>query len=242
MLIIFFGFQKLPLVEKSKLSFDFFKVKRVVCFEEEFPCQPERLKIFEQVYDKNIFLLKSSELSEEIKETDPEIGKLEITKQLPGTLKIKIIKRTPVVCLTSNKENYFLSDVNGVIFRGPLIENENLKNLPLIIFAPEALEFKKGLNLSNYGSFQKALQLQELLKQFFINFTELKIENEGDLTLTLTDEVVATFSAKKDLKTQVASLQLISKQSKIEGSFFQTEEGKFIHGIDLRFEKPVIKF
>ena len=235
LVILFFGFQKLFLANlASKLNFDFFKIKRVVCFEEEFPCQSERLSIFEQVYNENIFLFGSLELSKKTKEANPEIEKLEITKLLPGTLRIKIIKRRPAVYLTSNKKEYFLSDANGVIFQGPLTENDFFKNLPLIIFAPESLKLELGLDLKNYESFKKALHLQETLKGFFINFLEIKIENEGDLTLSLNNGITATFSAKKNLKRQVASLQLILKQSKIEE--------KFIYEIDLRFEKPVIKF
>lgn len=215
------------------LSFSLFKVKRIICFEEGFPCQQERLKIFEDFYDKNIFSLKTSSLSHQVIQKRPEILKLEVKKQLPDTLKIKVIKREPVVYLTADQEKFFLSDVNGVIFQGPL-KDTNSYRLPLIIFPTGSVDFRMGLSLENYQSFKEALKLQQLLKEFFINFDRLKIENEEDLSLSLPDGIVVTFSAKKELKPQVASLQLILKQSKMEGN-------KIIKKIDLRFEKPVIK-
>lgn len=221
---------------------DFFKVKRVICLEEGFPCRPERLEAFEVFYDKNIFFLKTSTLSEKVKKETPEILKLEVHKQLPDTLKITLQKRLPWVYLTVDGKKFFVSDAEGVVLEGPLEEKGGFGSLPLISLPPGLLELKVGLELVNYEALQKALLLQELLKEFFIDFEELKVEEGGDLSLFLSEGVTATFSTKKELKPQVASLQLILKQSKMEEPFLQNEKGKIIKEIDLRFEKPVIKF
>ena len=70
----------------------------------------------------------------------------------------------------------------------------------------------------------------ELKKQ---NVTAKTIEQNDDLiTVTLTTNQVLLLSKKRDIKRDLASLQLIMRQL--------TMEGKRFTRLDLRFDKPVI--
>lgn len=237
---------------KQPLNFGFL-VKKIICEEisdsgEVFPCKSERKQLFEQFYDKNIFFLKSTEVAQIAQEFDHEIQQVEVKKKLPQTLIVRISQRQGAICLSVDEKEFFLIDETGVIVEGP-IKARKCYNLLLIIL-PNIWEPKVGLRFSNYPALQNALLLAKILQDFFINFEKIIIEEEGDLKLVLSDRTLAFFSGEKDLKAQVASLQLILKQAKMKapflqnekGPFLQNEEDKIIKQIDLRFEKPVLKF
>lgn len=226
----------LPRLRSSLSSNQWFfcsKIKNIDCLDENFPCKQEILNIFEQFYDKDLLFLKNSALIDKAKKENPEILKLEINKIYPSTLKVQVTKRKPFAYLTIDQNNYFLVDINGVVYTNQ--EKKEKKSLEfLLVIMPENFSLTKGLSLENYKPFKKAIDLQTRLKEYLLSFEKIEIKNDGDLRLFLPKEIIAEFSTRKDLKVQVASLQLILKQSKIEE--------KVISSIDLRFDKPVIKF
>ena len=72
------------------------------------------------------------------------------------------------------------------------------------------------------------------MKDNYVLLEKLVVAPEERITLLLTEGVIASLSAKKEIYSQVDSLQFILRQSKIEG-----ELPRFI---DLRFDKPVVKY
>ena len=73
--------------------------------------------------------------------------------------------------------------------------------------------------------------IEKQLKAKHIPFNSVKAEDDKYI-ITLQDDAKVTFSAKKDIMTQISSLQFILSRL--------TMEGKLFSQLDLRFEKPVI--
>ncbi len=117
----------------------------------------------------------------------------------------------------------FLSDDSGVLFA--IFAGESLPRL----YMPEQ-SVKLGQRL-NEGLFWKISTVFEGLKKSEVSFSEALIFNEE---LLIINPSKIAFSLKKDLSKQLISLQLILQKSKIDSSM--------IESIDLRFDKPVVKF
>lgn len=126
-------------------------------------------------------------------------------------------------------------------------ERQNNKRkfiLPLILisFLVSLLlvKFVKGLNLELFLPVRRIInpsvepteeeKLRRLFGQFGLKLDGLTL-GENEHVATLSGNTTVLFSSKKNLKSQVASLQFIISRSKIEG--------KIPSKIDLRFEKPV---
>jgi len=80
---------------------------------------------------------------------------------------------------------------------------------------------------------EKQQKTKDLLTKYGISFTGISFHSESFI-ITLKDGEEITFSAKKDIKQQITSLQLIMKHFTIEGKLFKR--------IDFRFENPVVTF
>jgi len=76
--------------------------------------------------------------------------------------------------------------------------------------------------------------LEKLLDQDGILITNINTEADGSLRLHLKDGGEVILSSKKDLRSQISSLQLILSRLTIEG--------KKLKVLDFRFNRPVISF
>lgn len=83
------------------------------------------------------------------------------------------------------------------------------------------------------GAFSQEEKFKEKLRQYGFEVKEA-IFGEDHVQITLGDKTIIFFSLKRDLTSQVASLQFVLSRNKIEGRKPSI--------IDLRFEKPVLKF
>lgn len=77
-------------------------------------------------------------------------------------------------------------------------------------------------------------ELKTLLGKSNIAFSEVKSSTGSSILVTLKDGGDVLFSAKKSLREQVSSLQLILSRLTIEGKRFKS--------LDLRFEKPSVVY
>lgn len=204
----------------------FFKIKEIDCQSQDFPCDLETVSLFNEAKDKNIFLLKTKSLAKKIEKNQPRFKRVEIVKRLPSTLLIRIFPRVGFALLESMEGRKIVVDEEGY----GLNNFEEFLDLPKIRvnYIPSI-----GEKVSQ-ETILKALRLTAYLQKSFISFRELNASQDSDLTLYLFKDLVATFSAQKDLSGQVDSLQYILRHSRMEDSKVQA--------IDLRFQKPVLKF
>lgn len=76
--------------------------------------------------------------------------------------------------------------------------------------------------------------LEKLLLKANVHFAKIQVATDSSILIYLKDGQVVNLSERKNLESQISSLQLILSRLTIEGKKF-----KFL---DLRFEKPVIVF
>ena len=195
-----------------------------------------------KVFNQSIFSLDSKILEQNLKSQHLCIKSASFTKKIPDSLEITIqarqakIKLVPIslkeATISSSLENIatpsakdftniFLADEEGKVFA-----KDSRTDLPTIFI------YKRDVQLGeNLGSLAiNALKVLENLKKLNLEF----------ITATLVDEflVVDTipkviFTLSKDIDIQLASLQLILQQAKIDESRLEF--------IDLRFDKPIVR-
>ena len=85
------------------------------------------------VYNKNIFLIKGSDIEGSLKEID-FLKKIEVKKKYPNTVIIKIFETRPVAILFKNKVKYLLDSSSNLI---SLEDDKKFNQLPSV-FGKEA--------------------------------------------------------------------------------------------------------
>ncbi len=83
------------------------------------------------------------------------------------------------------------------------------------------------------GKYKENIKLEEELSKANVLFITTTALNDSSFLVVLTDKEEVIFSSKKDLQSQIASLQLITKRLTIEGKRFKR--------LDFRYDKPVIE-
>lgn len=119
----------------------------------------------------------------------------------------------------------FSQDSNELsIFQIDLINLLEQKNLPI----------SSDLTLGSkvYQEIENAINILLTLQNQNVNFSTIQIIDGK--TLLLKNEQIIIFNLSKDIDKQAASLQLIWQQHKIDS--------KDIEMIDLRFDKPIVKY
>lgn len=204
----------------------YFKVKTIFCQKGDYNCHKNEILPFNQAINQNIFLLKTKSLAEKIQKNSPDYKEVLIKKKLPDQLMITIVPRSAFVFLEAGLGSKVVVDEEGYV----LSDGDLTANLPRVLVrvlpAP-------GEKISDEITLQ-AIKLTKLVQGSFLSFKIIDASGKLNLTLYLSQGLVATFSAQKDLITQVDSLQYILRHSKMEDSKIQA--------IDLRFQKPVLKF
>ena len=78
------------------------------------------------------------------------------------------------------------------------------------------------------------LALESQLKKNNIDFTNISMNRDGSTTVSLNGGGEVILSSKKDIGSQITSLQLILSRLTIEGKKLKT--------LDFRFDNPVVSF
>ncbi len=78
------------------------------------------------------------------------------------------------------------------------------------------------------------VKVEENLEKQNISFGKVLSNSDGSLSVKLKDESEIIFSSKKDVKSQITSLQLMLSRLTIEG--------KKLKSLDFRFDNPVVSF
>ncbi|MEK7060919.1 MAG: hypothetical protein AAB931_00175 [Patescibacteria group bacterium] len=122
------------------------------------------------------------------------------------------------------------------------------KKLPIIIFSLMVLLFflffmflifTKFFNNSFLSplaqhKIYKTNSIQDVLQKNNILFEKIEIATDSSYIVSLKDDGQVNISSKKDISSQISSLQLIISRLTIEGKKFKR--------LDLRFDKPIIEF
>jgi hypothetical protein len=83
--------------------------------------------------------------------------------------------------------------------------------------------------------FYGTLKIEQALTKANIKFIKVARQNKDlSFEVILSEQEEVIFSSKKDIQSQIASLQLITKRLTIEGKRFKS--------LDFRYDKPLIVF
>jgi len=121
-----FNPNKFNLILEKKNTY--FEIENIIIVNNSLIKTNEIKKKLDEIYNKNIFLIKKSDVEEPLKEIN-FLKKIEVKKKYPNTVIIKIFETRPVAILIKDKVKYFLdSSSNLVIFQ----KNENFDELPTV--------------------------------------------------------------------------------------------------------------
>lgn len=206
----------------------FFEVKFIICQKDEFLCSEKEQDLFSIAIGKNIFFVNSKKLADLAKLKNIELSAIQISKKIPNKIYVNLKSRKALALLTAGSSSYLI-DKDYFVFAK---SDNNAYNLPIIGLQANGLPV-----VGTYAGekAKKAVQLAGVLKTFFIPFSKITADKNGSLTM-YGGGFQAIFSDKKDFDTQVISLQLILRSSKIK----ESDQGR-LKKIDLRFDKPIVK-
>lgn len=185
---------------------------------------------------RSILILDTQAIASTLTENNPALASIELHKNLQGTLKVFYREREPVAVVQTADE-YLLVDADGFIFH-PASERYKL-SLPHLILGPggdsaDPPHYQLGDRLAS-GLVTAALQILNGINQITnVELERLTIHPQGTLTLQTKSGWTALLDAGKDIPSQITSLQTIVAAARMEG--------RGLSLIDLRFERPVVRY
>lgn len=209
------------------LLFAGFTIKTIACQKDEGECNEQVEAELKQLMGSSLLTFRSDRLVVKLTSADPAIEKIEVTTRFPNQLLVHIRSRQPEVMLkTTQSSKALIADAQGVVYK---VADPEDGWLPLIVSDALAGE-TIGKKITD-PPLLAAIKLATTLKEHFIAFREIRIQN-ASLLVSVTKQTVAVFSHERDIEKQVSSLQLILSQVTI---------GSEPITIDVRFKKPVLR-
>ncbi|MDP3974479.1 MAG: hypothetical protein Q8P65_00640 [bacterium] len=186
----------------------------------------------ELILGKNLLFLNIYKLSNDLSELNPKIIQLKIYKVYPNKILILYELDKPIAVIKANEGYLFLSDKGKILRRNKNIEKDS--KLTQINY------YQKFDYLSNTtGSFidfidlKYSLSVLTKLKKYKNEVLSIDISRPSMIRFNLGDSVVI-FTSEKPIDEQINKLEKIILQFKVEGNNFSL--------LDLRFDKPVLKY
>ncbi len=208
---------------------DYFKIKKIDCLVAEATCSDEEKVIFADLLGDNIFLSQTDNFKKDILSRYWQFQEIQIKKQLPHQLLITLKKRQPFFNLTGDEKSWWLIDNQGFVLQR---EDKVFIDLPQV-FYNFSLNPVVGEKLEGPTMQAVIRMLTSLTKGKLVSYQKILVQ-EKVITLITSENLVASFSAQKNMQTQVDSLHFVLRLSKIEG--------KLPNFFDFRYDKPVVGF
>lgn len=207
----------------------YFNLKKIDCQIENKECSDEEKIIFADLLGENIFLARVDNFEQKVLADSWQFESVEIEKKLPDRILIKLKTRQPFFNLTFDEKNWWLIDDQGFVLQG---RNNSASDLPQVFYT-STIDLKVGQKLEQLVLDSVILMLKQLKEEKLISYQKILVQ-DNLISLTTSENMVASFSAQKNMQLQVDSLLFILRLSKIEGKL-----PKFL---DLRYDKPVVRF
>lgn len=222
------------------------KLKNLACTDES------QISDSSKLVGQNFFFINSSKVETDIKKKYLCVKSLNVQRQIPNKVKLQVFGRDPAAILVVLKseeatssavlekfieatdsasfssfvegpsEN-FLVDTEGVIYS----TNEQI-DVPKIYILGQNLILGQKIT---EDLIKDTLKILREVKTFAVEVKEAKIYSRHVLLINAIPKIV--FRLDNEIDIQLASLQLILNQAKIDE--------KDVEFIDLRFDKPVIR-
>lgn len=183
-----------------------------------------------EIRGRSIIFLKENELEKFFIEKNPLIESIKIKKIFPSTLQIIIKPEEPLAQLTAEKGFFYLSSEGKILFKTKTID----QRLTVINYYQKLnyQSFKPG-DFLTFNDLKKTLILIDEVKKIGFNIVNVDINGVNMILFNLGDKNII-FSEDKDIEEQIYQCQQIVKQFKLKGKSYKE--------IDLRYDKPIVRF
>ena len=178
----------------------------------------------EEKMSKTLLFFPSDRLRGEVLRDNPLLADVHFQKKYPHTLVIIPTLRSAFVRLQTN-DRIVLLDRSGIV----LMDGDQGKALPLLRFNLQALRVSEAIVDARV---QLALSLLDGLRTVFP--VDAITEQDGAYVLVKTGKTDIFIPQDKELDDILATLQTLMTGFRIKGTLPEV--------VDLRFDKPVIKF
>ncbi len=204
---------------------DFFRVKTIKIIGEE------KIIGIEDFQNKLIFFIFEDDFKKNIYKKNPLIASLILKKIYPSTLEIKVKKEKPIAQLIVNNGYLILNNQGKILFK----KKEKDLYLPEINFYQKLFDDEYVLGETiDFKEITKGLFFIEKINQELnLRCHLLDIKGNNMLVFNLENNKII-LSTDKDKEEDFYQLKEIIKSLRILGKKYQE--------IDLRFDKPVIRF
>lgn len=204
---------------------DYFQIKNI-----EVTGSEKSLLGLKEIQGKNMFFISEKETRKIIKEKNPSVKEILFERKYPSTLVFRITLYKPVAELAVMNGFYDLAETGKIIYKS---RKENSK-LP-------RMNFYQKFNYQSYRlgdtmTFREITDGLYFLKSFAdlnIKVDSLDISGINMLVFNLENKKII-FDSVKEKELQVFQMQEITRRFKVEGKQYKE--------IDLRYDKPIIRF
>ncbi|MBI3366681.1 FtsQ-type POTRA domain-containing protein [Candidatus Roizmanbacteria bacterium] len=179
---------------------------------------------------KNLLLISSKNIEKTLLEENPHIRLVSVKKMFPNSLVITVEGQPFIAAFEMNDGYVYLSE------KGKIIEKSKLKRegIPLIRYYQKMNYTSYNANDSiEYADILTALHFLKTMSDLALQTDTVDI-NGLDMLLFTVGEKKLFFTTEKSKEIQDYELKQIIKQFKIERKEFTS--------LDLRFEKPIVRF
>lgn len=180
--------------------------------------------------EKNMLLLSLPQEENNLEDQNPFVGFVEIKKQYPQTLRIQIYDSQPIATLKLTNGYALLNNQGKILSKAKVADSQ----FPIITYyqAFDYTMFQSGEKI-NYSEISTALFFLEKMSHLNLQVERVDISGSSVIVCNLRDKKIF-ISNTKDKAQQLFELETITKQFKIKAQNFKE--------LDLRFDKPVVRF
>lgn len=231
---------------------DFLKIKNIQINTIQTNCATkENILNNLSINDKNILLINQKQIKDKLKSKFQCIKVVEISRKLPSDITISVFGRQAVMIIdvryteasisgvidnlsqedasqsavSSSSGQLFLVDKEGELFAQKTIDI----NVPKVVYLNTDLRLESKLNKKYIHNLE---DIFARFKELGLNIKEVSIYPPDSVLVVSLSNII--FNIQGDILKQLAALQLILGQAKID-------KASMIF-IDLRFDKPIVKY
>jgi len=223
--IIFF----LLILTSFFISLFFFKIQKI-----DFNTKSKGFNFLgkELMIGKNLLFLNTYQLSKDISELNPKVIHLKIYKIYPNSVSITYKLDKPIAVIKANEGYLFLSGQGKILERSKNIEKSSKLSQINYYQKFDYLTNTTG-SIIDFVDVKYSLSVLTKLKKYKNEVLSIDISRPSMIRFNLGDSVVI-FTSEKPIDEQINKLEKIILQFKVEGNNFSL--------LDLRFDKPVLKY
>lgn len=173
---------------------------------------------------KNIFLIDTAGIKNDILNKFPQIEEAEIKRKFTDAIEIKILERK-TAANWCREEKCFLLDANGIVFKEEVLENGFCK-----IGDIQNSEFSLGEKIIGAEDLSRILKVsQQLESNLGLSLERFLIFSEDKLAAKMTGGWEIYFNLQKDIDWQLVKLTAVLEEK------IPSENRKDLEYIELRF-------